>query len=246
MNYKLKKNDLSDRVKPLDDQLKIDPDKVFGRKNFIYLAVGKKGSGKTTLILSLFNTPDKEGGFKKRFDRVYLVSPTARNDPKMDDLVEELDRQGTYYDEIDNDTVKEIIEDLKVYNNAYEGKGAPESCIWFDDCIHSLPSNRKRNQAFNKLMTTNRHLKTCVLISSQRLNELNPLIRSQADIVSYFRSDNNKEDDIFTDTYNVSQDLLDVCVEQPNSFITVSYAHKRPKVYCRFDELEKEEIKKDD
>jgi hypothetical protein len=240
MAYKTKKNDLSERIKAQDNQLQIDPDKVFGRKNFIYLAVGKKGSGKTTLVLSLFDTPDKDGGFKKRFDRIYLVSPTARNDSKMDEIVEELDNQGTYYDDVDNEVVKDILDDLKIFNGSWKKKTPPESCIWFDDCIHNLPSNRKRNQAFNKLMTTNRHFKTTVIITSQRLNELNPLIRSQADIISYFRSDNNKEDDIFIDTYGVSRDLLDMCNKEPNTFITVSYVQKRPKIYCKFDEIERE------
>jgi len=241
MSYTLKKNALTDMVKAHDNQLQIDENNIFGRKNFIYLCVGKKGSGKTSLILSLFNCPEKDGGFKKRFDKIYLVSTTALNDPKMDELVEELQKEGTFYNQINNDVVKDIIEDIKHTKDNWSKKSKPEFCILFDDIIHNLPSNRKKGQAINELMTSNRHKNTCVCILSQRLNELNPLIRSQADVVSFFRSDNKKEDEIFTDTYNVSKEVLDYCVNEPHSFITVSYLHKKPKIYKRFDELQKQD-----
>lgn len=239
MSYKVKENTLTSKIKALDNQLEIDENNIFGRKNFIYLVVGKKGSGKTSLVLNLFNTPEEDGGFKKRFDKIFLVSPTAKNDYKMDEIVEELQNTGGYYDEINNEIVEEILDNIDTIKSNWKKKSKPEFCIIFDDCIHQLPSNRKRGQAFNKLMTTNRHFKTTVLILSQRLNELNPLVRSQADVISYFRADNKKEDEIFIDTYGVNQEILDFCFNQPHSFITVSYLHGKPKVYCRFDQLEK-------
>ncbi len=239
MSYKVKTNTLTDKVKAIDNQLEIDENHIFGRKNFIYLLVGKKGSGKTSLLLNLFNTPEDDGGFKKRFDKIYLVSPTALNDPKMDELTEELQNTGSFYSEITNDVVQEILDSIDTIKGNWKKKNKPEFAIIFDDCIHNLPSNRKRGQAFNKLMTTNRHFKTSVFILSQRLNELNPLVRSQADVISYFRADNKKEDEIFIDTYGASQELLDFCFSEPHSFITVSYLHGKPKVYCRFNEITK-------
>jgi len=239
MSYKVKSNTLTSKIKAVDDQLQIDENNIFGRKNIIYLIIGKKGSGKTTLLLNLFNTAEEDGGFKKRFDKIFLVSPTALNDPKMDELAEELQNTGGFYSDINNDVVQEILDTIDTIKGSWKKKSKPEFAIIFDDTIHNLPSSRKRGQAFNKLMTTNRHFKTSVFILSQRLNELNPLVRSQADVISFFRADNKKEDEIFMDTYGITKEQLQFCFKEPNSFITVSYLHGKPKVYCRFDEIEK-------
>jgi hypothetical protein len=238
MSYKIKSSELTKSIKSHDNQLEIDESNIFGRKNFIYLVVGKKGSGKTNLVLSLFETPFSQGGFQKRFHKIFMVSPTARNDAKLDELIEELERGNSFYDEITNDVVKEILEDIDTIKASWTKKTKPEFCIIFDDCIHSLPSNRKRNMSFNKLMTTNRHYNTTVIIMSQRLNELNPLVRSQADVISMFRPDNKKEEETFIDTYNVDETTLKMCFDENHSFITVSYLHGKPKVYKRYDLIE--------
>jgi adenosyl cobinamide kinase/adenosyl cobinamide phosphate guanylyltransferase len=76
---------------------------VFAKDHFLYLVVGRKRSGKSTLALNLLDTPEKLGGFKKKFDKIWLVSPTAQNDPKMKDLVEELELDGQFYNEFNNE-----------------------------------------------------------------------------------------------------------------------------------------------
>ena len=75
------------------------------------------------------------------------------------------------------------------------------------------------------------------MILAQRLNELNPLIRSQTDIISYFRQDNPKEDKIFSETYGIPLQKIEECTKTPHSFITVNFLHNKPVIYNCFDQI---------
>jgi hypothetical protein len=236
MAYSKKSSELSSSLKTFDDQLELNDNLIFNRKCWHYLICGKRGSGKTSLLLSLLTTPKKDGGLMKEFDKIYMVSSTALKDSKLDDLVEELERGGTFHSEFTNDVMTEIMEDMERTTAAK--KKTPHYLLILDDVIQSLPMNRKRGQAFNKFLVSSRHYKSSMIILTQRLNELSPLVRSQSDIVSYYRSDNKKEDKIFMETYNVQEEMLKYCVAEPHSFITVSFTKGKPQYFCKFDLIE--------
>lgn len=231
-------NPLTDAIKPKDNQENYQQDQVFAKDHFLYLVVGRKRSGKSTLALNLLDTPEKLGGFKKKFDKIWLVSPTAANDPKMMELVNELEPDGQYYDTFSNEVQADLMDKIRTFNQRFKNKKKkPHHLVIYDDVLAFLPSNKKKGQFFNSFMTNQRHFKCSAMILAQRLNELNPLIRSQSDIVSYFRQDNPKEDKIFSETFGVSGDLIHSCTCEPHSFITVNFLHTVPKFYKRFDEI---------
>jgi len=237
MSFQLKKNELTDSIIPRDNQLQPNDNPIFNRRCFTMLISGSKGSGKTSLLLSLLSTPKKQGGLMKEFDRIYLVSPTARNDAKLDDLVEELEDGGTFYDEFSNDIQVEIMNDMDAFNNNRKKKKKPHILVIYDDVISLLPNNRKKGQSFNKFMTCNRHMNASIIILTQRMSELSPLIRSQADLISYFKSNNKKENAIFIDTFGVNEDMLNFCCEDSHTFMTVSFMGKKPMYFKKFDEV---------
>ena len=231
---------LSNAIKPKDNQSNYKSNQVFAKDHFLYLIVGRKRSGKTTLALNLLETPEAIGGFKKKFNRIWLISPTAKHDEKLKPLVEELSESGQYFEHFDNDVQKTLMDAIINYNTEAKNakkKEKPHHLVIYDDCLAFLPHNKKKGQFFNSFMTNQRHLKSSCMILSQRLNELNPLIRSQCDIISYFRQDNPKEDKIFIDTYGIDGSKLKECVNEDHSFITASFLHSKPKIYKRFDEL---------
>jgi len=168
-----------------------------------------------------------------------MVSSTGRNDAKLDELISELDESGSYYDEFDNEIQKQIMEQIDAFNASWKKKRKPHILVIYDDIIHTLPTNRKKGQAFNKFMTCNRHMNASIVILTQRLSELSPLVRSQADIICYFKSHNKKENEIFCETFGVPQDLLDYCCEDNHTFMTVSFMSKKPKYFKKFDEIER-------
>lgn len=233
-------SELTEAIKPKDNQANYQKDKVFAKDHFLYLVVGRKRSGKTTLALNLLETPESIGGLKRKFHKIWLISPTAKNDEKLKDLVEELERGNQFYDTFSNEIQKEVMDKILEYNEQWKAekkKGKPHHLVIYDDCLAFLPHNKKKGQYFNSFMTNQRHLKSSSIILAQRLNELNPLIRSQCDIISYFRQDNPKEDKIMSETYGVPLDTIHHCTSEPHSFITANFLHDRPKIYKRFDEM---------
>jgi len=237
MTYELKHNKLTESIIPRDNQLQQTDDPIFNRRCWTMLISGSKGQGKTSLLLSLLSTPKKEGGLMKEFDRIYLVSSTARNDSKLDELVEELESSGTFHDEFSNEIQKEIMDDITAYNNNWKKKKKPHILVIYDDIIHTLPTNRKKGQHFNKFMTCNRHMNASTVILTQRMSELSPLVRSQADLICYFKNNNKKENQIFLDTFGVDEDLMNFCCEDNHTFMTVSFMGGKPKYFKRFDEV---------
>lgn len=233
-------SELTKAIKAKDNQANYNPDQVFAKDHFLYLVVGRKRSGKSTLALNLLDTPEKVGGFKKKFDKIWLVSPTAKNDPKFKELVDELEPDGQFYSEFNNEIQKELMDKIKEYNTAFKSRNKsrkPHHLVIYDDVLAFLPTNRKKGQFFNSFMTNQRHFKSSAMIMAQRLNELNPLIRSQTDIISYFRQDNPKEDKIFSETYGVPLEQIHAGVSEPHSFLTVNFLHDKPVLYKRFDKI---------
>jgi predicted AAA+ superfamily ATPase len=63
---------LSNAIKAKDNQANYQSNQVFAKDHFLYLIVGRKRSGKTTLALNLLETPESIGGLKKKFNRIEL------------------------------------------------------------------------------------------------------------------------------------------------------------------------------
>ena len=85
---------LSQILAPLDNQKDMAKHPI-PMKPCNVAIVGKAGCGKSTLILNLITK--KGSPWYKHFDLIFLVSPTARGDPKFADLVDDLEDQDQYY-----------------------------------------------------------------------------------------------------------------------------------------------------
>jgi len=237
--YKTIHNKLTDIIKADDNQVN-QTNKPFppSPQPFVFLTIGRKGSGKTSLIKNLLDSPD---GFQKRFHNIYLISKTAKNDDKLKKLVEELDEDNKFYDTCNDEVVEEVLDKIKTFNKDYlkkHKKKKPENLIIFDDCLDSLPLSVERNSAINKLIIGHRHYKTSVIISVQKWTAVNRLIRNNSDCISYFTNQNDKENKSFKDEYGISDELLDFATKDPHSFLHMTFLNNAQKTYFkRFDRI---------
>jgi hypothetical protein len=232
------KNKLSE-IEALDNQLDIS-DGVFGRRGFLYVLLGPKGSGKTNLLQNLMQTPAKEGGFQKRYDRIYFVTPTR--DAKLEELIEDCEERGTYHDEFNNKVMEEIVDDIKAFKAAWKKKRKPQMLVLMDDILASLPSSHQKKGPFPKFIYNHRHLSTDVVILSQRYKDLPSSLRSQIDIISTFGMHNVTERKNFTDDFGVDEAIFDEVTSKPHNFLTVSMMKTgKPKLYERYDEIVSDE-----
>ena len=237
--FQVKKNKLSE-FGAVDKTINHKADEPFGVNDYshIFLDVGKRGSGKTTVCLNLLKTH-----YKKFFDKIYLFSSTGKRDPKMKKLIDELERTGQFYEEVDNDKIDQVLQEIEENNELIkeEDDRKARNLIIFDDMIHALDKTTTKNSSFNKLITGNRHYKCCLWVISQRYNMLSTLLRSNADLIAMFKTDNKGELKTLETDININQklfnDAYNFCCNEPNSFMLINMQMGKPIIYKKFDRL---------
>jgi len=238
--FALKPSKLTQQLMKVDNQVKLN-DSPIGKDNYVvYLFIGAKGSGKTTLMINLLKNKE---AFKGYFDNIFIVSPTAGKDKKLDNLIDELNEDGKYYKECNDESIQEIIDRLREYNDNFdyeEEKRQPYNLVILDDCAHALAKSNQKSP-MNELITTCRHLRTSVWIMSQQFHKINPLIRANADIISLFKTNNRKEYKAIEEDLNVDPDILkqlyDFATTGNNSFLHITFMGGKPKYYKKFDQI---------
>jgi hypothetical protein len=238
--FSTKANPLTDDIMPFDNQV-IKSEDPLPLGNYNYIFCGRRGSGKSTLLLNLLKR--KTSPYYKQFDNIFLVSPTAGRDEKFSKLVEELKEDNKFYDTLNDKIVDEIIERLTDFNESYKKehpKKVPRNLLILDDCIHMLPSSTQKS-SINQLFVNGRHYKLFTFICTQQLTKLNRLVRSNADLLSFFPTDNAKEFQTLADEWAIEpkflQSVYQYATEKPNSFLHISFCGRRPLFFSKFDRI---------
>jgi hypothetical protein len=112
-------NPLSDDIAPLDSQVVISEDPLPKIGSHSWLICGKPGTGKSTLLLGALTSKKSNWYAKKSFDNLFLCSPSARRDPKFDNMVAELSSEGHYWDTFNERILNEILDEVDEYNDEY-------------------------------------------------------------------------------------------------------------------------------
>jgi len=229
---------LTKALAPFDNQI-CKENTPLPLKSCNYGIFGRRGCGKTNLLLNLISK--KESPWHKHFNMIFFISPTAKNDPKVSDLLEDIGDQ--YYDTLSPVVLQSIIDKIDHHKEKWERKkkrGEPAYCIIYDDCIHLLKA--KQNQIINELATQNRHRKITNIYLLQKWNTYLPtLIRSNLDLISIFRSDNKKEINSFFEEMNMDETkiraLYEYATKEEYSFLHINVYRNPVKFYRKFDEI---------
>lgn len=243
--FRVEENPLTSEMTALDHQVDSGKNAPFPKSHFLYLIVGGIGSGKTTTALRLLKIPKEDGGFRKAFHRIYVVSPTAKYDDKWDRLIQEVDEDGNYYTECTDDTIGEIIEKIEEFNEQWKqdpkhkGK-APSNLVVIDDCVDSF--SKKKKSKLDKLILTLRHLKTTVFLMSQKLNAIPTLIRAQARCITFFPTINRREEQTLYNEINIDeamfQRLMSFCSQgDDHPFLHAKLGEGKPIFFRKYDRI---------
>lgn len=185
---------------------------------FAMLIVGKPRSGKTNLLLNLTTKAHKN--FNRKFDRVYLWSPsihTMENDPfgllpedqKFESLT--LDNLQTVLSEIKDSSEKilfildDVIADMR-------GKGKAQ----LENLLHKV--------FFNRRHLAGKGGSVSIIATSQTYNKVDPKLRKTASQLIFFESKNKKElDSIFEEVILIPRkefyDVLRYVYDKPFQFL---------------------------
>lgn len=234
--YNVVKNKLTEDLKAYDNQITFNSNPLPDRSVNILISA-PRGSGKTTLLKTLF---DSKNAYKQKFHRIYWISPTALKDTeKLGDILEELMDDGRFFDEYSEDTLQNIIREIGAYNEAYsekhKGSKKPSHAIIIDDCQSDLLN--KRNKVLAHLYTCSRHYNCTVIASVQRYVGVPMLIRTNCDCFIFFKVKSKMEKKRISEEFDVPEDVLEFCWNEPYSFIMLNYSNGAQDMYKKFDKI---------
>lgn len=209
--------------------------------------VGKKGSGKTSAMLSLIS--NKKSPYYKYFNNIILCSPSAKHDDKLKDLYEEINAEGKYFNCLNEKTAEDMKNLLVSLNESNsKDKNKIQNLIILDDVTQSFPTGRKPSE-ISGLFTNSRHLKTSIWVVSHKYCSMPTLFRNQLDCLFLYKTNSKNEleslkrDLPFDEQF--LEDAFKLATSQPYGFLYINNTGQTPKVYNKhFQEIiqEDEEI----
>ena len=235
---------LTQKVDDLSDLPYIPAEPLTKKSPAIYI-VGFSSSGKTTLwnqLLMAHPTKKKKGiprFYYRFFDKIFLISPSKDTLP-LDKLKLNPSR---VYSKYENDIIDEIIEEEK------EGENL-NNLIVIDDSVKHIKNNSK----VHSLLLNRRHLThnpdeegqagLGVLITSQKYNALDLIMRTNMSDIFLFKSENSKElkaikEELMMDLSPKQQDeILKKAWAKKYGFLLIKgYEPTSSRYYINFDKV---------
>ena len=221
------KSDLE--IKPIE----IDDDK-FNKAElepFVFpsltIVLGAVAAGKTTFLANFVRIT--EPVFK---GNVILFSPTLKNDPILDKMVEEDDILA-FFENYSNGVLKQLLETIK------EGDENEKYLIIFDDILGSLPrTGSKEAEWFDKFISTYRHGggiahegQISLVFCIQKFTKLTPTLRVNGSyyvLLGEFGEKTKKHlaEELYPATGHEEKDFYekwDEAHQKPHDFLTLDF-----------------------
>lgn len=199
------------------------------REAFVQLYIGRRGSGKTCLLITSF----LPGGVNyRKFHKIYIFSPTVQLDPKWRIIVGE---GVSFFDVYSEEALDAILAQQKVERKQ-------RVCIVLDDC--GVDHLAKMSKGIGRVSCNGRHLNTTLIYSSQRWSHSSTNLRANADSVVLFSLVSPYElAGVYRwfagmKTRDEFRDLVDAGTNERYSFIHIRNVGGRLDYYKRFTKIQ--------
>ena len=161
------------------------------------LLIGRPGSGKTSLLYSLFKSKEL---FKKVFHSVFLFQPSHSRASMKDKLFDQLPADQLY-DELNYDNLSNVMDTIKAEDGKFN------NCIIFDDMTAYL-KNKDTFKLFKELVMNRRHLHTSIFFLVQTYHSIPKEIRRLFSNLFVFRVSKNELETIFEELVEKHKDSV--------------------------------------
>jgi hypothetical protein len=190
------------------------------------LFCGKPGSGKTSLVTSMFKSKEL---FNKVFNNIYLVQPPHSRSSMKDDIFNSIDRK---FDDLNVENLTTIMDEIKDEDPKYT------NCIIFDDVTSAL-RDKAVIKLLRQLIFNRRHLRTSIFFLVQTYLSLEPQIRKLFSNLFIFKVARKELQKIFEEHFEHDDDLANpiskLVFDKPYNFLFINT--NTGKMYKNWDEI---------
>lgn len=193
------------------------------------LLCGPRQSGKTTTLINLIYHYYSR---VYKYHQIYLFSPSVFLDPQYNMI------DCKKYEDFDSDLVQKLLNDLKYTIKNYGKDRTPRVLFIFDDII-SDPNAHNSYSLISSLFIKGRHYNADVIIATQSLTMISPVIRKNSLQIILYNTQENEREILLKEFasrgskkeyYNM---LMKVFNEPYNSLYINTQAHTKDKKYIK-------------
>lgn len=203
--------------------------KLMNKSNFT-LFLGPAGSGKTSMIISLLNTPNL---FKRVFHTVYLFMGKNSRDSIKGSFFDKQIPPEQIYDELTADTLNEVYE--KIESDSEEGY---LSLIIMDDVQRQM-KDKDVEKLLLHIVNNRRHLKTSIWTANQNYINIPRPIRLGLTNIFCWKVKKLEIENLLTEQIEIEknkfEDIMKVCFKEPHDFIFLDSNTQR--LFSNWDEV---------
>jgi len=192
----------------------IDPN-LPNRNGFIYALIGSPGTGKSSLLLSLFGNRKY---YKKKFNNIYLITPessfsSVANHP--------FKNHTKVFHDLNEDVLENIYEELMDLKRDCldDGYNMETSCLVIDDFASDLKS-KELIKILKKILTKSRHIGCSIIFTLQCYNLFPLVLRKMLTNITLFKPKNKVE------LESVRKELINLNEEKTNELFNYVFSEE--------------------
>jgi len=194
--------------------------------------IGRPGSGKTSLLVSMLTGRKKDKVFRKVFNNVILVMPTtSRNSMKNNIFKKHVPVR--MFDELDYKTINTI------HSQLLHSSTENESTLLILDDVGAMLKRPEIQETFRKIIYNRRHLKCAIIILLQSYMSIPKEIRKLFNNVVMFKPPKTEFINLFEELFETKKemalDIMSFAYKEPHDWLLLNVPSQR--LFKSFDEI---------
>lgn len=203
--------------------------KLMNKSNFV-LFLGPAGSGKTSMIVSLLNSPNL---FKRVYHTVYLFMGKNSRASIKGSFFDKQIPPDQIYDELTEESLNEVYD--KIRDDADEGY---LSLILLDDVQRQM-KDKSVEKLLLHIVNNRRHLKTSIWCANQNYINMPRAIRLGLTNIFSWKVKKREIENLLTEQIELPKDKFEeinkICFQNPHDFIFLDTNSQR--LFSNFNEI---------